>query len=103
MTNGRDHSSLASAVPHARGSHPVRLGDLAIVAAVICGPTAAFAQTAFTWPEIRARFEAANPTLLADQIGVDESRATEITAYLRPNPQMSVTFDQIGHNDEGRP
>jgi outer membrane protein, heavy metal efflux system len=103
MTNCRDHRSLGSTVPQARRSHPVRLGVLAIVAAVICGPTVAFAQTAFTWPEIRAKFEAANPTLLADQIGVDESRATEITAYLRPNPQMSVTFDQIGHNDEGRP
>jgi cobalt-zinc-cadmium efflux system outer membrane protein len=53
------------------------------------------AQTAFSWQEIRVKFEAANPTLQADQIGIDESRATEITAFLRPNPQLSVTADQI--------
>jgi cobalt-zinc-cadmium efflux system outer membrane protein len=63
----------------------------------------ALAQTMFTWPEIRAKFEAGNPTLQADQLGVDESKATEITAFLRPNPLLSVTADQIGHNDEGKP
>jgi cobalt-zinc-cadmium efflux system outer membrane protein len=57
----------------------------------------AFAQTAFTWPEIRTKFEAANPTLQADQLGVDEFKATEITAFLRPNPLCSLTYDQIGH------
>ena len=46
------------------------------------------AQTALTWQEVRAKFEAANPTLQAGQIGVDESRAQEITAYLRPNPTL---------------
>ena len=61
------------------------------------------AQTRLTWPEIRARFEANNPTLQAGQIGIGESKAAEITAYLRPNPQWSVTADQIGHNDNGRP
>jgi cobalt-zinc-cadmium efflux system outer membrane protein len=61
------------------------------------------AQTALTWPEIRARFEANNPTLQAGQIGIGESRATEITAYLRPNPQWSITADQIGHNQTGNP
>jgi cobalt-zinc-cadmium efflux system outer membrane protein len=30
-------------------------------------------------------------------MAVDESRATEITAFLRPNPQLSATLDQIGH------
>ena len=54
-----------------------------------------FAQQALTWQEIRARFEAANPSLRAGQIGIDESRANEITAYLRPNPNFSVIADQI--------
>ena len=57
----------------------------------------AFAQTALTWPEVRARFEAANPTLQADQLAVEESKAVEITAFLRPNPACVGTFDQIGH------
>jgi cobalt-zinc-cadmium efflux system outer membrane protein len=55
------------------------------------------AQTPLTWAEIRARFEATNPTLQADQLGIDELKATEITAFLRPNPQLTGTFDQIGH------
>jgi cobalt-zinc-cadmium efflux system outer membrane protein len=55
------------------------------------------AQTALTWQEIRARFEVSNPTLQAGQIGIDESKAAEITAYLRPNPQGSLTLDQIGN------
>jgi len=55
----------------------------------------AFAQQALTWQEIRARFEAANPSLRAGQIGIDESRANETTAYLRPNPNFSILADQI--------
>jgi outer membrane protein, heavy metal efflux system len=55
----------------------------------------AVAQKALTWPEVRAKFEAANPTLQAGQIGVDEFRAQETTAYLRPNPSLSLLADQI--------
>jgi cobalt-zinc-cadmium efflux system outer membrane protein len=54
---------------------------------------AAWAQPALTWQEIRARFEAANPTLRAAQLSVDESRAQEITAYLRPNPELTLASD----------
>ncbi len=52
-----------------------------------------FAQRALTWQEIRDKFEAANPTLHAGQIGIDESRAQEITAYLRPNPGLTLSTD----------
>lgn len=52
------------------------------------------AQThSFTWQEIRDRFEATNPTLQAARVGIDESKAEEITAYLRPNPDVNVTVD----------
>jgi len=51
------------------------------------------AQQALTWEQVRARFEMNNPTLLADSVNVDESRAEEITAFLRPNPQFSLTAD----------
>jgi cobalt-zinc-cadmium efflux system outer membrane protein len=54
-----------------------------------------FAQKAFTWQEIRAKFEASNPTLQAGQIGIDEAHAQETTAYLRPNPDLSLTNDQM--------
>jgi len=53
------------------------------------------AQKALTWQEIRDKFEAANPSLLAGQIGVDESRANETTAFLRPNPNLALLADQI--------
>lgn len=55
----------------------------------------ALAQQAFTWQEIREKFEATNPTLRAGQIGIDESKAQEITAYLRPNPSFTATIDQV--------
>ena len=61
--------------------------------AILAGNT--FAQQALTWQEIRARFEVANPSLRAGQIGIDESRANETTAYLRPNPNFSILADQI--------
>ena len=50
---------------------------------------------ALTWQETEARFRANNPTLLAGQVNIDESRADEITAYLRPNPELAFTADGI--------
>jgi len=70
-----------------------RLG-CALVLVVVLG-SSAFAQGAFTWQEVRAKFEAANPTLRAGQIGIDELRAQEITANLRPNPNLTILTDQI--------
>jgi cobalt-zinc-cadmium efflux system outer membrane protein len=52
-----------------------------------------FAQKALTWQEVRDKFEAANPTLRAGQIGIDESKAQEITAFLRPNPSLTISTD----------
>ncbi len=54
-----------------------------------------FAQVALTWRQVRDKFEATNPTLLAARIGIDESKADEITAYLRPNPDLTASIDQI--------
>jgi cobalt-zinc-cadmium efflux system outer membrane protein len=53
----------------------------------------AYAQTPWTWEEVRARFEQSNPTLLAARLNVDESKAQEITAYLRPNPTLTLSAD----------
>jgi cobalt-zinc-cadmium efflux system outer membrane protein len=55
----------------------------------------AFAQKALTWQEVRDKFQAVNPSLQAGQIGIDESKANETTAYLRPNPNLAVLADQI--------
>jgi outer membrane protein, heavy metal efflux system len=63
--------------------------------------SSACGQQALTWEEVRARFEANNPTLLADKVGIDESKAQQITAYLRPNPQLTLAADgtQIASHD----
>jgi cobalt-zinc-cadmium efflux system outer membrane protein len=59
------------------------------------------AQKALTWEEVRQRFETNNPTLRAGQVGVDESKAQETTAFLRPNPQFNIGVDQIGNTTQG--
>jgi len=56
-------------------------------------PADAFAQTGFTWQQIKDKFAATNPTLKAAQLNIDESRAAEITAYLRPNPDFTFSTD----------
>ena len=63
--------------------------------------TSATAQQALTWDQVKAKFEAANPTLKADEISVQEMKDEEITAYLRPNPQFTAAADgtQIAPHD----
>jgi len=46
-----------------------------------------------SWDQVKARFEAANPALKADALGVDELKAAETTAFLRPNPQFTFSTD----------
>jgi outer membrane protein, heavy metal efflux system len=73
-------------------------------AAALCLALAALAQTpptAYTWQQIKDKFEAVNPTLIASRANIDESRMLEITAYLRPNPSFSLSADglQLTPND----
>jgi cobalt-zinc-cadmium efflux system outer membrane protein len=65
----------------------------------ICN-SALLAQQPLTWQQVKDRFEASNPTLKAAHFSIDESRDQEITAYLRPNPDLTVTSDgtQIAPN-----
>jgi cobalt-zinc-cadmium efflux system outer membrane protein len=60
---------------------------------MICGANFADAQKAYTWQELRDRLESTNPTLKAAKLNVDESRAEEVTAYLRPNPDFTLSTD----------
>ncbi len=53
------------------------------------------AQSTYSWEEIREKFRLTNPTLLADEVNIDENRAQEITAFLRPNPNFSLLLDQF--------
>jgi len=70
---------------------------------VVVSRSSGFAQKALTWQEVRDKFETANPTLRAGQIGIDESRAQEITANLRPNPTLTILADQIDPFSGGPP
>lgn len=58
-------------------------------------PSIAFCQSPLTWQQVRDRFEASNSTLKAAKDNIDEARAGEITANLRPNPTLTTTFDQM--------
>jgi len=50
---------------------------------------------ALSWEEVKAKFAAANPALRAGAIGIDEAKAQEVTAYLRPNPTFNALLDQV--------
>lgn len=66
---------------------------LMLVAALLGVP--ACAQQALTWEQVKERFESGNPALRAGQLAVEESKAQEITAHLRPNPEFTSTIDQL--------
>ena len=66
----------------------------AVAALLALAPAVAVAQQSLTWDQVKARFETSNPVLKADADNVEEMKAEEITAYLRPNPQLSMTLDQ---------
>lgn len=66
----------------------------------------AAAQQPLTWNQVKTEFEARNPALKADQSNVDEMRADEISAGLRPNPEFSFTQDGtqiVPHNGVWQP
>ena len=67
----------------------------AAAALLALAPALASAQTSLTWEQAKAKFEAANPALKADALGVDEMRAAEITAFLRPNPGIGLSSDGL--------
>ncbi len=74
-----------------------RLGALSAAGAMIfaLGGLAQNPPTPLTWRQVEARFEAVNPTLIAARANIDESRAAEITAFLKPNPDFSITADGL--------
>jgi cobalt-zinc-cadmium efflux system outer membrane protein len=79
---------------------------LALLIAGSIGKSAHAQQQSFTWQQVRDKFEARNPTLLADKLNIDESKAEEITAFLRPNPTFTLSADgtQVApHEDVWRP
>jgi outer membrane protein, heavy metal efflux system len=64
-----------------------------LVALGVAGAGAASAQQVLTWEQVRDRFEQNNPTLLAYKLTIEESKAQEISAFLRPNPNLGLLAD----------
>jgi cobalt-zinc-cadmium efflux system outer membrane protein len=89
-----ERDPMKSPISEKPGSHLMKIVLLGILTLVLMA-TGLSAQTAFTWEQVKDKFEAQNPTLKAAQAAVDESRAAETTAYLRPNPVLTGTIDQI--------
>ncbi|MFZ0480008.1 MAG: TolC family protein [Terriglobales bacterium] len=73
---------------------------LLVAGLVLAAAAASAQQQSYSWQQIRDKFEAANPTLQADALNVQETKAQEITAFLRPNPELGLTVDgtQIAPN-----
>ena len=76
-----------------KSSIHLALSYLAVFVGLMLPGKLASAQSGYSWEQIKSKFEAANPTLQADQINVQEMKAQEITAYLRPNPQLTLSAD----------
>lgn len=66
---------------------------LSATAWVLLAVQTCVAQENLSWDQVKSRFEAANPALKADAYGVDEMKAAETTAFLRPNPQFTLSQD----------
>jgi cobalt-zinc-cadmium efflux system outer membrane protein len=65
-----------------------------LTALLASAPSLSFAQKILTWDDAKRELRASNPNLRAGEIGVQESRAQEITAFLRPNPDLTILTDQ---------
>lgn len=47
----------------------------------------------WTWDTVKEHFELSNTTLMANRLNIDELKAQEITAHLRPNPDFTLSAD----------
>ena len=75
--------------------HTWRLLLSSLLLAAGCVAQDATPTRALTWQDTQAEFKLRNPTLLAGQASIDEFRADEITAHLRPNPNLTFTADSL--------
>ncbi len=70
---------------------------LVLASASVCAQspplTASPSSQVWTWDQIKDKFELNNTTLLAGKLNIDELKAEEITAHLRPNPDLTLSAD----------
>jgi cobalt-zinc-cadmium efflux system outer membrane protein len=82
----------------------MRWTSLSSLLAILLGTVSLRAQTpaqvpapapaqAWTWEQVKEHFELGNTTLMANKLNIDELKAEEITAHLRPNPDFTLSAD----------
>ena len=69
------------------------LGVAAVAAAQQPAPPASPPAQVWSWNEVKDHFELNNTTLMANKLNIDELKAEEITAHLRPNPDFTLSSD----------
>jgi len=75
------------------GRSILRLLAVGAFALALDGAAPAQTRQVWTWEKVKDRFELGNPVLLAGKLNIDESKAQEITAFLRPNPTFTLSAD----------
>jgi cobalt-zinc-cadmium efflux system outer membrane protein len=59
----------------------------------LCAQIAPQPPQRWTWDIVKDHFELNNTALLASRLNIDELKAQEITAHLRPNPDFTLSAD----------
>lgn len=67
---------------------------VAVTTASLCAQAAApAAAQVWTWDQVKDHFELNNTSLMAAKLNIDELKAQEVTAHLRPNPDFTLSAD----------
>jgi len=69
------------------------LGAASLLAQTTPQPAPSAAPEIWNWDAVKDRFHLNNTTLMAGKLNIDELKAQEITAHLRPNPDFTLTAD----------
>jgi cobalt-zinc-cadmium efflux system outer membrane protein len=71
----------------------IALGSVVLWCQTSPQPDVSPTQQVWTWDQVKEQFHLNNTTLLASKLNIDELKAQEITAHLRPNPDFTLTAD----------
>jgi cobalt-zinc-cadmium efflux system outer membrane protein len=71
----------------------IALSAVSLSAQTTPQPAPSAAPQVWTWDAVKDRFQLNNTTLLAGILNIDELKAQEITAHLRPNPDFTLSAD----------
>jgi len=69
------------------------LGAVGLQAQTTPQPAPSTQPQVWTWDTVKEHFELSNTTLMANRLNIDELKAQEITAHLRPNPDFTLSAD----------